>query len=73
MACLFDREQDMVVGVNMSLPSNMLITMKLLNGLPIDEDPEFDPTNPFENRDPRLKASIVTPGALMDASYHSAA
>lgn len=34
------------------------------NGLPIDEDPMFDPANPFENRDPRLKASIVTPGAL---------
>ncbi len=32
------------------------------NGLPIDEDPAFDPANPYDNRDPRLKASIVVPG-----------
>ena len=37
-------------------------TYETVNGLPIDEDPAFDPENPFENRDPRLKASIVTPG-----------
>jgi hypothetical protein len=35
-----------------------------INGLPIDEDPAFDPANPFENRDPRLKATIVTPGDI---------
>ena len=35
-----------------------------INGLPIDEDPSFDPSNPFENRDPRLKASIVVPGEV---------
>ncbi|AUP79719.1 RagB/SusD family nutrient uptake outer membrane protein [Flavivirga eckloniae] len=39
-----------------------LDTYETINGLPIDEDPAFDPANPFENRDPRLKASIVTPG-----------
>ncbi len=31
------------------------------DGLPIDESTVYDPTNPYENRDPRLKASIVTP------------
>ena len=35
-----------------------------INGLPIDEDSEYDPANPFENRDPRLKASIVVPGEV---------
>ena len=34
------------------------------NGLPIDEDPNFDPASPYENRDPRLKASIVVPGEV---------
>ncbi len=37
-------------------------TYETINGLPIDEDPAFDPANPFENRDPRLKASIAVPG-----------
>ena len=41
-----------------------LDSYETINGLPIDEDPTFDPTNPFENRDPRLKASIVVPGEV---------
>lgn len=32
------------------------------DGKPIDESPLYDPENPFENRDPRLKLSIVVPG-----------
>ncbi|WP_298530840.1 RagB/SusD family nutrient uptake outer membrane protein [uncultured Algibacter sp.] len=36
-------------------------TYETINGLPIDEDPSFDPAHPFENRDPRLKASIAVP------------
>ncbi len=39
-------------------------TYETVNGLPIDEDPAFDPANPFENRDPRLKASIAVPGEV---------
>ncbi len=39
-------------------------TYETINGLPIDEDPAFDPANPFENRDPRLKASIAVPGEV---------
>ena len=31
-----------------------------INGLSIDDDNTFDPLNPYENRDPRLKAFIVT-------------
>lgn len=50
-----------------SIYSQMLPTQNLIdayptiNGLPIDEDPEYDYQNPWENRDPRLKASIVLP------------
>ncbi|MFI8602906.1 RagB/SusD family nutrient uptake outer membrane protein [Cellulophaga baltica] len=35
-----------------------------INGLPINEDPLYDPANPFANRDPRLKASIAIPGEI---------
>ncbi len=35
-----------------------------INGLPIDEDPAFDPVNPFDDRDPRLKATIAVPGEV---------
>src|SRR5690606_514582 len=38
-----------------------------INGLPIDEDPLYDPSKPFENRDPRLAASIVLPGSEFTA------
>lgn len=30
-------------------------------GLPIDVDPDYDETKPFEHRDPRLAFSIITP------------
>src|SRR5690606_36192821 len=33
-----------------------------IDGLPIDESPLYDPTHPFENRDPRLRQSIAVPG-----------
>ncbi|BDD11866.1 starch-binding protein (plasmid) [Fulvitalea axinellae] len=46
-------------------PAQNLIDAYLTkNGLPIDEDPEYDPTNPWENRDPRLKATVVLPQDL---------
>jgi hypothetical protein len=34
------------------------------NGLTTDEDPTFDPENPYVNRDPRLKATILYPGQV---------
>ncbi|MEO6917273.1 MAG: RagB/SusD family nutrient uptake outer membrane protein [Chitinophagaceae bacterium] len=33
------------------------------DGKTIAESPLYDPNNPYENRDPRLKASIITPGS----------
>ena len=47
------------------VPVQQLVdSYETINGLPIDEDPEYDPANPFENRDPRLKASIAVPGEV---------
>ncbi|MCC9138402.1 RagB/SusD family nutrient uptake outer membrane protein [Pontibacter silvestris] len=33
-----------------------------IDGKPIDQSPLYDPNNPFENRDPRLKLTVVVPG-----------
>ncbi|MEC3908255.1 RagB/SusD family nutrient uptake outer membrane protein [Tamlana sp. 2201CG12-4] len=41
---------------------NLVDAYPTINGLTIDEDPAYDPTTPWENRDPRLKATILTPG-----------
>lgn len=50
-------------GWSIDIPTRQLVdSYETVNGLPIDEDPAFDPLKPFENRDPRLKASIFTNG-----------
>lgn len=38
-------------------------TYETVNGLPITEDPTYDPDKPFANRDPRLAMSIAYPGS----------
>ncbi|WP_200978960.1 RagB/SusD family nutrient uptake outer membrane protein [Echinicola sp. 20G] len=38
---------------------DLLFSYLCSDGLPVDESPLFDPRNPFENRDPRLKETIV--------------
>ncbi len=49
---------------------NVVPTLDLVNsylmidGLTIDESPLYDPDNPYENRDPRLKKTIVLPGHM---------
>jgi hypothetical protein len=40
---------------------SMVDSYEAIDGLPIDQSAVYDPTRPFENRDPRLKASIITP------------
>lgn len=40
---------------------SMVDSYEASDGLPIDESAVYDPSKPFENRDPRLKASLVTP------------
>ena len=40
---------------------SMIDSYEAIDGLPIDESAIYDPKKPFDNRDPRLKASIITP------------
>ncbi|CAM3334130.1 RagB/SusD family nutrient uptake outer membrane protein [Zobellia roscoffensis] len=47
------------------VPAQQIVdSYETINGLPIDEDPAFDPANPFENRDPRLAATIALPNNI---------
>lgn len=56
-------------GYSQLVPSQFIIdSYECIDGLPIDESPLYDPANPFENRDPRLDASIVRPQSLF-ATY----
>lgn len=41
------------------------------NGLTIEEDPTYDPLNPFENRDPRLEMTIIYPGQWWNGRYYN--
>ncbi len=43
------------------LYQNLVDAFPMVDGLPIDESPLYDPQNPFENRDPRLYASVFLP------------
>ncbi len=45
---------------------SMLNSYETKNGLTIDEDPSYDAENPFVNRDPRLRATILYPGQTWD-------
>uniref|UniRef100_UPI003593A1C3 RagB/SusD family nutrient uptake outer membrane protein n=1 Tax=Persicitalea sp. TaxID=3100273 RepID=UPI003593A1C3 len=52
-------------GWSILIPTRDLAdSYETVNGLPIDEDPAFDPLNPYMNRDPRLNASIFTNGNI---------
>ena len=50
---------------------SLLEAYETKNGLTIDEDPDYDPKNPFVNRDPRLRASIIYPGQCWDIYANS--
>jgi starch-binding outer membrane protein, SusD/RagB family len=43
---------------------SMIDSYEATDGLPIDQSAVYDPRRPFDNRDPRLKASIVTPQSI---------
>ncbi|SIQ36229.1 RagB/SusD family nutrient uptake outer membrane protein [Maribacter ulvicola] len=54
-----------------ALPTqNLVDAYPTANGLPIDEDPSYDPKDPWSNRDPRLRASIVIPQDLWGGYIH---
>ncbi len=41
---------------------NLVDAFPTINGKPIDKDPTYNPQNPYENRDPRLKYTIFYNG-----------
>jgi hypothetical protein len=50
-------------GFASNIPTRELIdSYECTDGKTIDKSVLYDPQNPFNNRDPRLKATIVTPG-----------
>lgn len=50
-------------GYSQIVPSQFMVdSYECIDGLQIDESPLYDPSKPFENRDPRLEASIVRSG-----------
>jgi len=47
------------------VPSQFMVdTYEATDGKQIDESSLYDPQHPFENRDPRLDASIIRPGSI---------
>ncbi len=48
-------------GTNPS--QNLVEAYETTNGLPIGDDPAFDPQNPFANLDPRLQMTIIVNGS----------
>lgn len=44
---------------------NLVDAFLMTDGLSIEESPLYDPNNPYQNRDPRLYASIFLPGYTM--------
>ncbi len=47
---------------------NLVDDFEMANGKRISEDASYDATNPYINRDPRLKATIVCPGDVIVGS-----
>ncbi|WP_159019908.1 RagB/SusD family nutrient uptake outer membrane protein [Algibacter sp. L3A6] len=45
--------------------SDFIEEVQTINGLFPKDDPEYDPTNPYINRDPRLAVTAVLPGDLL--------
>ncbi|MDR1738246.1 MAG: RagB/SusD family nutrient uptake outer membrane protein [Candidatus Symbiothrix sp.] len=43
---------------------NLVDCYETINGLPIDQDPTYDPTHPYANRDPRLEQTILHQGSI---------
>ncbi len=54
----------MTAGWSVLIPQQGLVdSYEAIDGLTIDKSPLYDPANPFKNCDPRLAATIVTPGS----------
>jgi len=42
---------------------NLVNTYEMVNGMDIDESSQYDPDNPYQNRDPRLSATVLYNGS----------
>jgi hypothetical protein len=52
-------------GVANEVPTQQMVdSYECTDGLTIDKSPLFDPSKPFEHRDPRLAMSIALPGSV---------
>lgn len=60
--CGFAGKVDAVGRTNPT--QNLVDSYETINGLPIDQDPDYDPQNPYENRDPRLEQTILHHGSI---------
>ncbi|MDH7460709.1 RagB/SusD family nutrient uptake outer membrane protein [Chitinophagaceae bacterium 26-R-25] len=51
-------------------PTQSLIdSYETINGKTIQNDPSYDPAQPYKNRDPRMEASIIRPGSMYMGNY----
>ncbi|MEX2565147.1 MAG: RagB/SusD family nutrient uptake outer membrane protein, partial [Cyclobacteriaceae bacterium] len=50
--------------INVAPTKEMVDSYLMSDGLSIQESPLFDPTSPYENRDPRLHQTVVIPGYM---------
>ena len=54
-----------VTAVGRTNPTqNLVDCYETINGLPIDQDPSYNPQNPYANRDPRLEQTILHHGSV---------
>jgi starch-binding outer membrane protein, SusD/RagB family len=52
------------------LPTPQLVNaFEMKDGLPIDESPLYDPTYPFDNRDPRFYTTFLWHGQILNDTY----
>lgn len=58
----FDRILELQYDI-VPLP-NLVASYYMIDGLPIDESPLYDPENPLQNRDPRLTQTVVFEGTM---------
>lgn len=55
----------MASGVSGLIPTQMIIDSYLCkDGLTIDKSPLYDPSKPFQDRDPRMQSSLILPGSI---------
>ncbi|HEX6925327.1 MAG TPA: RagB/SusD family nutrient uptake outer membrane protein [Longimicrobiaceae bacterium] len=61
-----------MLGGSTIVPLRSLVdSYTMIDGLPIDESPLYDPENPYENRDLRMYGTLLYPGAIFDGEVYN--